>query len=392
MRNNYQGLIELNPNKHYLNADINFTYYVKEDKIDTLTLYLYKDLMIESLISSDMTSYELSPGIINWSPFVLESKRLIIKLNKTFYKNEAIHLHFVYQGTIELSPFHVNRLDEGFIELGLYSPYFPLTEQLESAIFNFDVILPDDYILINGNKTDNSWKIETHGNDCTIIASNRFKTITKSHINVYYMNENNQDVARQISEESQWVFNYLNDILSKPDYANDFSIVILPREEGGAYCRPNLLVISNLTETSKYHIAFIGHEISHLWWNKAQANSWEDWLNESFAQYSALMIVRNFIGEETFKDIINKYKNCLNDTPVIYQLDRKHEKAHNALYFKGAYILYLLENKIGKNNFINFLKQVHINKVDNTRNLLYLLGKLEGEDVSKELNKHLRSL
>jgi len=37
------------------------------------------------------------------------------------------------------------------------------------------------------------------------------------------------------------------------------------------------------------------------WWANAPVNSWEDWLNESFAEYSALMAVRELFGAERFE-------------------------------------------------------------------------------------------
>jgi hypothetical protein len=42
------------------------------------------------------------------------------------------------------------------------------------------------------------------------------------------------------------------------------------------------------------------HEVAHFWWSGAPSVTWENWLNEAFAEYSALMYVRKFEGVEAF--------------------------------------------------------------------------------------------
>ncbi|MDT8401169.1 MAG: hypothetical protein RQ743_05700 [Bacteroidales bacterium] len=44
------------------------------------------------------------------------------------------------------------------------------------------------------------------------------------------------------------------------------------------------------------------HEISRLWWLRADANTWEDWLNEGFAEYTALVVLRELYGKEYFEE------------------------------------------------------------------------------------------
>jgi len=46
-------------------------------------------------------------------------------------------------------------------------------------------------------------------------------------------------------------------------------------------------------------------EFSHLWWSNAPTDTWEDWLNEGFAEYGAPRAVRQRIGKAAFQSLIN---------------------------------------------------------------------------------------
>jgi len=392
MNNHYQGDIELNPQENYFIGKIHLTYYVKEDNTTLIQLYLYKNFQIQSINSSQMAYYEYSDEVKNWCRFVLESKQLTIYLDRPYKLDEIIQLELIYQGKIEISKVQINRLNNEYVELGLYSPYFPLTKDLEIASYDFNIKLPLNFHLVNGKFNGTTWKIieDKTNTDCTLIALNHFKQISAPGLNIYYVKDAYHNAATQLSDYSKWLLNYYQNLFTKKMSSSDLSIVILSRLDGGGYCRPSLIVLPELLETSKNHLAFLGHELAHLWWNKAFTNSWEDWLNESFAQYSSLMVIREYFGEEVFQTLIDKYIMEIKDTPPIYRIERSDEMAYNVLYYKGAYILYQLEKEIGKTRFISFLKQVHINEIKTTDALLNLLAQMESKTVSNHLENALK--
>lgn len=208
-------------------------------------------------------------------------------------------------------------------------------------------------------------------------------------MNVYVIEEAHKTLAEDISR-------YSNLILSK--YAsfgridsNSISIVIVPREDGGGYCRSNLIVLTpndNLNDESRY-FKYIAHELAHLWWCKSTVNSWEDWLNESFAEYSALLVLRDIFGENEFNKRINIYKEKSEGLPPIIGIDRGNEKAYEVLYIKGPLLLYELEKRIGQEKFIELFNTIHLSNIDNTEKFLAKLGNITNENIRNNFEKQL---
>jgi len=90
----------------------------------------------------------------------------------------------------------------------------------------------------------------------------------------------------------------------------DMRLVITPRTEGGGYARTGFVVLPRIgTESYKEqevsYFSNLAHECAHLWWQMLQLTR-GDWLNESFAEYSALMAVRELFGAERFESILAK--------------------------------------------------------------------------------------
>ena len=56
------------------------------------------------------------------------------------------------------------------------------------------------------------------------------------------------------------------------------------------------------------YFKYIAYELAHLWWCKSNPNSWEDLLNESFAEYSVRMELRKVFGEVKYAAKIDKWR------------------------------------------------------------------------------------
>ncbi|HZK10552.1 MAG TPA: M1 family aminopeptidase, partial [Clostridia bacterium] len=172
--------------------------------------------------------------------------------------------------------------------------------------------------------------------------------------------------------------------------------------DGGGYCRDKLIVLTTSTDGSIENnikdaspeqqiktFRFIAHELAHLWWLKAESTSWEDWLNESFAEYSSLMATRDFYGEKEFLRLINLYKEKTLNLPAVRGIDRSDQDAFNVLYAKGPTLLYQLEIMIGAVAFKELLNNIHMKKINNTLDFLDELTLLTSKDTSKKFSKLL---
>lgn len=385
--------LEIEAGNHFITSNTKLDYYCKEASTNTLKFYIYKDMQLEAITCNRKISYEVGKEVDNWSPFILESKLIKISFEESIYEGEYISIQFKYKGHINIAKLYgINRLTKEWIELGLYTPWFPLNEKLEQALFYVNIKINKEYKVINSRRLgDNSLiSLSQPSVDCPIIACNCFKCMKNNvegiSIDVYYTKDSYKKYAQQISNYSikiLRIFSKFGDIDSR-----ELSIVIAPREDGGGYCRAGLIVLTSDddSEDEVGYFKFIAHELGHLWWCKAKKpDTWEDWLNESFAEFSALLAVREVFGEDQFNARIQAYTEKTKNLPHIIDLDRGNDKAYAVLYMKGPVILSELEKDIGRDKFIEFLNKVHMDNIDTTEKLLNKLCEITSQDMKQKL-------
>ncbi|WP_040215062.1 hypothetical protein [Clostridium polynesiense] len=379
--NFYSSVIKINSDEHLISSEVKLTYYCKERNIGILNFYIHKDMHFESILCSKDSCYEVTKDTAEWNPFILESKLIRISLVNPLLQGDAVDISFKYYGYINsVTEYGINRLAKEWIELGIYTPWFPLTENIEEALFNTEIIIEDEYKVINGQKLGDSWMInqDTPQIDCTIIASKDFNDISSSSSNplikVYYTLNDYKAEAYKILSYSNKILDCYRSFGVIED--KDLSIVIAPRELGGGYCRQGLIVLTPKEdkENEQEYFRFLAHEIAHLWWNKSKApHSFEDWLNESFAEYSSLMALREIFGTEDYNRIIDEYSKKSIGLPAVVDIDRYDENVYGVLYIKAPLILYRLEEKLQSENFFMLLNKIHVNKISTTEELIKLL-------------------
>ena len=77
--------------------------------------------------------------------------------------------------------------------------------------------------------------------------------------------------------------------------------------------------------------------------------------------------------------------------PSLLKSERFGPYGNALLYFKGPYLLYELENKIGQDNFIEFLMNLNDKKVSNTSELLFELEKVTSKKTKEEFEEKLNN-
>jgi aminopeptidase N len=71
---------------------------------------------------------------------------------------------------------------------------------------------------------------------------------------------------------------------------------------------------------------------------------------------SALMILRDEFGEQEFEDRLARYREASAAAPPVRGIDRDEETAYTVLYQKGPVLLAELEQSIGREAFLRFLR------------------------------------
>lgn len=165
--------------------------------------------------------------------------------------------------------------------------------------------------------------------------------------------------------------------------------VYAPRSRGSFYSRKGYAVIGGRSEVTKFNT--LAHEIAHFWWTGADSSTWEDWLNESFAEYAALLAFKRKFGNEKFKKRIKAYKKHADNEHAIWGVDRKDEQATLLLYRKGPFILEQLKNRMGDKLFFTYFVALLDNKIKTTQEALALLTEISSPKDAEWLKARLKT-
>jgi hypothetical protein len=107
---------------------------------------------------------------------------------------------------------------------------------------------------------------------------------------------------------------------------------------------------------------FFAHELAHQWWGHGVAgqNYRERWISESFAQYAAALWVRQRLGEEKHREVLERMREwALRFTdagPIHLGYRLGHVKSNPQIfraivYDKGALVLAMIERVVGEEAF-----------------------------------------
>lgn len=102
------------------------------------------------------------------------------------------------------------------------------------------------------------------------------------------------------------------------------------------------------------------HELAHQWFGNLQTatNATHHWLQEGFATYLQWEAVREFLGEEAYYDRLEDARSTVYDAEGVDSYPLCHPKAGSARFYqKGGWLLTMLKEKVGEEDFYAGLKK-----------------------------------
>lgn len=132
--------------------------------------------------------------------------------------------------------------------------------------------------------------------------------------------------------------------------------------------------------------AFLAHECGHIWSTGADVNSWEDWLNETFAEVLSLYFIKKQYGVEVYMNRINDIREVAEKCP---QIKSENGKRPDGVHFKGTYLIYRLNEIFGEDKVIEIAKLFVRLQNKTTENLLREVKLKVGENVAKFIEGNL---
>ncbi|MCU1245800.1 MAG: hypothetical protein JWN02_1710 [Acidobacteria bacterium] len=123
---------------------------------------------------------------------------------------------------------------------------------------------------------------------------------------------------------------------------------------------------STLGEVNKFFSEGVNerfaHELAHQYWGHVvkMPSGDEQWLTESFAEYSAALVLKKYKGDAVYNRLVAHWKLRAKDAGTIAPIPLANRIAGiertELLYYKGPYLLYALHKEMGDVPFLTFLK------------------------------------
>lgn len=396
----YDIHLTLDPEQQLIKVEGSLMKPVEEEQIDTLSLLLHKQLMIKSFSVNNEELYQIDtsgPGV-RWIPEAIE---IIHPFKEPNTQGEVIEVDFSYEGVITEWPgWSANVIGEDWTEMGLYFPWYPSVD----GLFTYRLTVsshPDYKVFAMGSVSheNDTWIFETEYPVIDmIVCASKDLAIQTSTFNGYDFNIVNTYLSDETIDELQQNINQIYGFYTKwfgEIDLHDMSLVVSKRARGGGYARKGGLFLAGITDadevvTKTNRTRYLAHEIAHFWWTGAESN-YEDWLNESFAEFSALLIIRECVGIEEYQSRIMAKEKASQNTPAIIGFDRNDAAATLVLYSKGVVLLHELYERIGHDGFMELCKERILRNILSTHDLLDLIENQEGSQVREWFEEMLKT-
>lgn len=132
---------------------------------------------------------------------------------------------------------------------------------------------------------------------------------------------------------------------------------------------------------------FLAHELhthtyAYNWFSGADTDTWEDWLNETGAEWATLLFSFE-ISEGAFNEKVEYYQNNYKSTPIIKSPDGS--RPSSGVHQRGTAMFYEIYKKYGKETIIMILQTFVELKIKTTAKLLQALP----NDIANIIEKGL---
>ena len=348
---------------------------------DTIKLFLHKDVKINSISSNgNSVEYHLSDEKL------LGEDNAILISSKNI-SSDAIQISYSQNiNNIKNPNFQYN---PNWIELNIYSTWFPLN--INYGLFDYEIsVLTNDRVVSSNVVNDTILKSLVPTYDIPIVVSNKIKKLPVENGKIVIFHYGVSDnIIKKVENKSAQFFSKYTDMFGSTNSEN-LSIAINSFNRTINYARPQFISSSIDDSYTIVNEKTLAHEIGHLWWNKADVGTWNDWLNEAFAEYSSLLIIRDVYGIDEYQNRLLQTQERFEGSPPIWNIELLNPNRNNAITYKGAYLLVLLEKQVGKKKMFDFLKQLHKLKIKTTDDFLKLLKSECDSEISNWFEMELR--
>lgn len=306
----------------------------------------------------------------------------------TFTNLKEGTLYFSYRGPLDG---YFLFMQESICHFSMYNGWYPIGFDV---IEEYDITLFCDasYELINGTYDQESqcWQYSTKTQeiiDCNIMLINTHKSkrLSNDLVTIYDVENRYEAYIEPFFEHYTSVCHYYEALYGHNPFTHT-NIIFLPEKYNlGAYKRDQLIVFTELDRSIEEEQHHLAHELAHAYANGADTSSWEDWLNETHAEWSALLYEEAY-NPDLFHQLINTRKKAY-ETP--YVLNPKKKKRPDDVHEAGTLIYYELYELYGRACIETLLQVFDQLEVKNTVSFFEMLCKQHHTNWVKHIQAYI---
>jgi hypothetical protein len=332
-------------------------------------------------------SFTEEPGGAQFKPFAR-----VIKLIET-----GPSLTIAYGGEIrgDIAQYN-NGIYSDFILLTDYAPWFPSpVTHIEMGV-RAQIKAVEDFIFLNASYDDGlgCW---IHEGQMLLGVRNHMIETAKYGETEFYVIYYDPDETEAAQMHTQLALKclefYENKLLMRkmPSKRIGFVRPSHPINTGWGFIREGITVFGGKLSAQVTDAAYaIAHEMGHLWSIGAPLN-WEDWLNESFAEYGAFLFLEKQFGKTEYEFRIEKLLQVNKEhfANASIKPDDNNDRPLS-VHTKGAIVLNNMRNAFGYTTVVDTIRCFDKLKDKSTANLLNEMKKAGMSDVAEWLYRRIR--
>lgn len=393
----YEINVRILPQQGILQATAAVTLVAPEGGLRDVRFLLNRALTVTSVGSDNpVESYTFDRTKPSGHRYTPTGAPLTVRFAQRLAPATATVLRLDYQGPIEPDSWNTNFIKPDWTELAYYVAWYPYDPGSNSFTSRVSVLTEAGWPVTGTGvvrRSGQEWILtqDQPSKDIIVITAPKLHVRKiggeEAGIEVSYANLSEGQADRIAADAGKILADFRSWL--GPLSNKTLRIVFAERTSGGGYYRPGFMTLIWEPDYQGL-VRYAAHETAHFWWCKGRSTTWEDWLNESFAEYSALLLVRQWYGAEAFEDYLSRYRKEAEDVPPIWGLDRNDKAAFAVLYRKGPILLNRLEEQIGKTPFRELLATLAARGVSTTDRMLATLEKQTSKDVRAAFEQWLK--
>jgi hypothetical protein len=374
----YEGTVQLRPRTGELSADLTVTVGTSSGPLARQALLLARGMRVEAFECDACLGYSFEPLRAGQFSYAPSGAPLTVTFRKPLEPHRTATFRIRYAGKLEAHPWGVNVLSEPWTELGVYSAWYPFEPEGAPFTYALEVsVEPAQAVTANADVTGTgaTWRLRESEptSDLVVITAPdlRVRAVEREGMRLVVAAQGVEEPAIEAFVASAaHVCETFGGWFGRPDLPR-VTFALHRREAGGAYSRPRF--VSMPLAGGRFapgEQTWMPHEVAHFWWRGAPVTTWEDWLNESFAEYAAWMYLRETAGTAAFDARVERARMGTRGAPPVWGVERTSERAHDVLYLVGPLRLLELEGTIGRGRFLELLASLQRRRVSSTAELL----------------------